>query len=932
MEAHKTNRVTVAAVVFALSTLPLHSAQCADSKTSLSVDIIPQPLEAALVELSKQGHLQLVIATGSLPNRTCVPLRGSMSLGVALDRLLNGTGLTYKFVGDHTIAIVKSVGPTNQLSDPPASPGASGVTGPSTRNSDASVDQGVRNKKANEGDQTVNHNGLLLRIATFLGICVSASVSGLACAQEASDQGGEKLEEIVVSAQRREEKSLDVPITITTLNSDQLATANVNQLSDTAKLTPGLRFDTQGPAMQPTIRGVGTAITTSGGGPNVGIYIDGFFQPNTYVSDFQLMRVQDIEVLKGPQGTLFGRNTTGGAILVTTADPSTTTSGEAKVSYGRFNTATAQAYATTGLSENVALDVEGLYRRSDSYFTNVIDGNDSIGKYDNWSVRTGLKVQLSDSVSVLLRYTHADVNDPTTQLVNAFIDGTGQTGFFSTVANPKASYGKTSSAGVALINLNAPAGTFVSTPGQVALNPPIDFHAKSDLVQGTIKADLGVADLTSYTQYRRDRSPYHGDLDATAVPLFNILVDVWDETFSQEFLLNSKPGTRLQWTAGADYFSNIDNWSDIQAEGLIPGSATSFIPFGGSSTETRSYAAFADLTYALMPEQLFLTLGGRYSHDIVTDAYFKTDEFTKFTGYTGPSGQTIPFSGPSGTIIPVPELTHSSFTPRAVLRYKPTDSSSIYGSYARGYKAGILNVGGDSQRPVAPETNDAFEIGYKYEGSRWAVDLASFYYNYKDLQVSSYQSGAAQITNAASARIYGMEGQLRYNVNNNLDFDVGGAWMHARYRSFTNAPFYGYCDPAATFTSPAFCASGAGSIVETTTNASGDHMQRAPDFTGNLGASYRMPTPTIGEFSLSGNLYYTSSFYFDPEQQFQQGSYALLALRLQWTDPNKHFTVAIFGDNLTDKRYQTQVLFNTIGIGSVWNSPTTFGVQLGAKF
>src|SRR5207237_10229997 len=99
----------------------------------------------------------------------------------------------------------------------------------------------------------------------------------------------------------------------------------------------------------------------------------------------------------------------------------------------RFNSPAVQAYATTGLTDNIAFDIEGLYRRSDSYFTNVIDGNDKIGKYQDWSVRTGLKVQLSDSASVLLRYTHADVSDPTTQLVNAYVDGSGQTGFFSTV-------------------------------------------------------------------------------------------------------------------------------------------------------------------------------------------------------------------------------------------------------------------------------------------------------------------------------------------------------------------------------------------------------------------------------------------------------------------------------------------------------------------
>jgi iron complex outermembrane receptor protein len=267
-----------------------------------------------------------------------------------------------------------------------------------------------------------------------------------------------------------------------------------------------------------------------------------------------------------------------------------------------------------------------------------------------------------------------------------------------------------------------------------------------------------------------------------------------------------------------------------------------------------------------------------------------------------------------------------------VLRYKPTDSSSVYASYTRGYKAGILNVGGSSQKPVEPETNDAFEVGYKFQKSRWGFDLAAFSYNYKNLQVSSYQAGAAQITNAASAKIYGVEGQLRYNLLSNIDLNLGGTWIHARYKSFPNAPFYGYCDPAATAGTATSCTSGAGSVIETTTNASGYHMQRSPDYTANMGASYHVPTSQAGEFTLSGNLYYTASFYFDPEQQFEQGGYAVLALRAQWVDPSKRYTVAVFGDNVANRRYQTQVLFNTVGIGSVWNSPATFGVSLGAKF
>jgi iron complex outermembrane receptor protein len=797
----------------------------------------------------------------------------------------------------------------------------------------------------------------LVRALTAGTVAVGANfiAGSVASAQEAAapaspadaapaDAGsGGQIEEIVVTAQRREEASRDVPITITSLSVEQLATANVTQLSDTAKLTPGLRFDTQGPAMQPTIRGVGTAITTSGGGPNVGIYVDGFFQPNTYVSNFQLMEVKSIQVLKGPQGTLFGRNTTGGAILVSTADPSVETSGEVRVGYGRFNASTVQAYATTGLSENVAIDAEGLFRRGDGYFTDVSNGDDDIGQYKDWSIRTGLKMQLSDAVSVLLRYQHDSVDDPTTQLVNAFVDEKGTTGFFDTVTDPQASYGRSDTKGLALVNLvNAPAGTYVTKPRQVLLNQPVDFQGKSDTVQSTIKADLGEVDLSSYTQYRHDHTPYHGDLDATASPLFTLLVDVKDTTFSQEFVLNSKPGSRLQWTAGANYFQYTDNWSNIQASGAVPSfgqdlDTSNLTPFGGSSTKTQSVATFADLTYALMPEKLFLTVGGRFSHDVVTDAYFQTNQFTPFTGYTGPDGENVPFSGPPETKIPVDDLKRNSFSPRVVLRYKPNNLSSVYASYAQGYKAGILNVGGNSQKPVSPEKNNAFEVGYKYEQRSWAVDLASFLYDYKDLQVSSFQDGAAEITNAASARIYGLEGQIRYSVTHNLDVNAGGAWTHARYRSFEGAPFYGYCDPGAPTPtletpSPTYCASGEGSIIQVQTDASGYHMQRSPDFTATLGSSYRIPADDIGEFTLSGNLYYTSSFYFDPEQQFKQDGYPLLSLRTQWVDPSHRYTVALYGDNVTNEHYQTQVLFNTLGIGSVWSPPVTYGVSVSARF
>ena len=247
-------------------------------------------------------------------------------------------------------------------------------------------------------------------IGTFALLPSAASAQDGAAEERSSD-------EIVVTAQRRDEKSLDVPITVTSLSPSVLETANVQDLSDIAKITPGLRFDFASGYSQPTIRGVGTAVVSSGAVGNVGIYVDGFYSPNPIATDMQLLKTRSIQVLKGPQGTLFGRNTTGGAILVQTADPSTEASGEVKFSYGRYNEFKAQAYGTFGLGENLAMDVEGMYSRGDGFATN-IGTNKRVGDYENWSARVGLKAELSDSISVLLRYQHNSIDDPTSTLIS----------------------------------------------------------------------------------------------------------------------------------------------------------------------------------------------------------------------------------------------------------------------------------------------------------------------------------------------------------------------------------------------------------------------------------------------------------------------------------------------------------------------------------
>ncbi|MCE7796726.1 TonB-dependent receptor [Sphingobium sufflavum] len=695
--------------------------------------------------------------------------------------------------------------------------------------------------------------------------------------------------EIVVTAQRRAERSVDVPITVTTLGADQIATANVRDLSDISRVTPSLRFDNAAAFAQPTIRGIGTAVVTSGVGSNVGIYIDGFYSPNPLAANSQLLNVQSIQVLKGPQGTLFGRNTTGGAILIQSKEPSEDPAASVKVSYGRFNQLVTQGYATYGLAPGLAIDAEGMYRRGDGFQTNIVDGNNKIGKYESWSVRLGLKMDFSDSVSLLVRYMHGNVDDPTSMNANSYFDpvlGVGAPNF-------------------------APPSSYTANPSLVAKDRAGIFTSKNDTLQATWKVDLGIADLTSYTQYRTEDVNLSQDLDATGLPIFQIGIPVLNQTFSQEILLSAKPGEPLQWTAGLFYFSNKDRYQTYLDTGGAFRTPAGPNRLGGSSTTTKSYAAFVDATYELV-SQLFLTAGVRYAHDSVTDAYYSVGTNNFY----------------------VPSISSDKVTPRAVIRYKPSDESSIYASYSKGYKAAILDVGGSCQNPpafqcnvVRPEDVNAFEVGAKFDNRRLSIEAAAFYYDYKNLQVSSYLGdGRANITNAATSEIYGVEGSLRYELSRQFSINGGASWTHARYKEFTNAPVYQRCPTIAG------CGFGTSFFIPAGTTLNNVPMQRTPEFTGNVGARYKTDLAG-GEFQLSGNLYYTSSFNFGPAGiQFPQKAYEVATARAQWTDPSDTYTIALWGDNLTNNRYLTAVQYNSFGLGANWSAPTTYGIELGAKF
>jgi iron complex outermembrane receptor protein len=343
--------------------------------------------------------------------------------------------------------------------------------------------------------------------------------------------------------------------------------------------------------------------------------------------------------------------------------------------------------------------------------------------------------------------------------------------------------------------------------------------------------------------------------------------------------------------------------------GLAFGSPV-FFPFSASGMKIRTYAGFADMTYEVA-SGLFLTGGLRYSHDQVARPYY----------------QATP--GIPGVFTVRPDYNDDKLSPRVVLRYKPSDESSIYASFTKGFKSAVFDVRATSGSDfLKPEDINAYEVGYKFGNSRLSAELAGFYYDYKNLQNGYYKIGATFLSNAARTRIKGVEASLRYDFGGGFDVSAAGTYLDAKYRDYKVAGFF-----KSTFIPdndgdgrPEF----AGFDTSQLNDSSGLQMQRAPKFTGTVAARYTTQLAG-GELVASANLYHTSSFYFDPAHQFRQGAYEIVSARIQWTDPSDRYTIAIFGDNLTDTKYYSQVNAGTVAVSTVYGKPATYGASLRVK-
>lgn len=269
-------------------------------------------------------------------------------------------------------------------------------------------------------------------------------------------------------------------------------------------------------------------------------------------------------------------------------------------------------------------------------------------------------------------------------------------------------------------------------------------------------------------------------------------------------------------------------------------------------------------------------------------------------------------------------------SPRVVVRYKPSEAASIYASFTKGFKSAIPDFRSTSGGEyLKPEEISAWEAGIKYGAGPLSAELAGFCYDYKNLQNGYYRVGETILSNAAKSRIKGLEASLRYDFGNGFELAAAGTYLDAKYRDFPTA---GNFVPVIVRDTDGDGKKDFGGFdTSTTVEAAGNRVQHAPKFSGNVSARYATEVAG-GRLVATANVFHTSRIYFDAANQFSQGGYEIVSARIEWTDPTDRWTMAVFGDNLLDEKYFTQLQVGTAAAGVIYGEPVSYGASLRFRF
>ncbi len=504
-------------------------------------------------------------------------------------------------------------------------------------------------------------------VAGILG--AMSGVSGVARGQDAGPAEAARsteLQEVVVTAQRRSERLQDVPLTVNAVSADQLQTAGISNVQDLKVLVPGLSVGNAVGFAVTHLRGVGSTAIAPGVENPIAIYVDGVYTASTMSSFLDFIDVDNVEVLKGPQGTLFGRNATGGLIQVTTKEPTQDLTIDANATYGNYNAGKGSVYISDGITDNLAADfaIQGG-AQADGYGKNLLTGND-VNKND---------------VSLQARSKWVWTPDTDTK-VTAEFDYNKQRNSFNEGQIPP---GASNLPGLAVPNYGS--------PWDVASNIDPIFVNQGGGTSVKLEEDLGFARLMDLIAFRMDHSSTHWDLYQSAVPFFDGLLETQERQLSEELQLASEADSPLIWTGGLYYFNynsaydpNQAHWGPPGME-VIPGIANVFSP---DVQEAQSFAAYGQATATVLPKTN-VTLGVRYTyekHDLHGNSLLVAD-----------NGTVV-----SNTAFPGESKTFEKPTFRVAIDHHLTDDVLFYASINTGFKSGGYNTARSATNRFSPKS------------------------------------------------------------------------------------------------------------------------------------------------------------------------------------------------------------------------------------
>ncbi len=737
-----------------------------------------------------------------------------------------------------------------------------------------------------------------------LRIWLAIVAASLACVVH----GAETIEEIVVTAQKREQNLQDTPLAISAFSFTDVDERQIDGVRKISQLAPSLVFNRSGTAANTYMRGVGQDIATVLGEPGVALFVDGVYQGANFSQVASFHDLERVEVLRGPQGTLYGRNTTGGNINMFTKRPSFESGFEASLLYGDYDRVKATVAGQTSLVDDlIAVRGNFVADSNDGYRNNPYNGKD-IEERDLLSGAVSMLITPSESIDVLIRgdWFEQDDDNPVWDYFE-IVPGSG-------------------------LNPMMFGGTAAPGADQVQSERDSSYETEHWGVLLDVTWDVSELTVKSITAYRESEQIVDYDNDGTDAAFFNTKGGQSSEQFSQEINISGLAlSDRLDWIAGVFYFEqDIDIlWNfDLPVlqgffEAVFPDIQNGFmppLPPGGLGDPTRNVFYDVRLPSGVGSEIPFLDFSNELEVDSIAaflqGTYSITDSFRVTAGirYTEDEKETLQSLTSNVTPESCMDLrlseTWSETTWRLGADWNVSDNLMLYASASRGFKSGGFNTG-TCDNAYDPETIDAYEIGLKSSlaGGRGILNLTGYFYDYQDLQTTLFINNASRLENATDTEMLGLEVETMFLLGSGFEIDAQLSWMDSEYKDYvTRNPMTG--------------------MVE---DASGNKIIRAPDFTASVGLQYTLETTAAGSISLRYEAAYKDDIYttaFNDDFAVIE-SHTVQNVRAIWYI-NDTWELQGFIENLGDEDYiENQLAVATVGgvIGS-WAPPRTWGLQV----